>query len=76
MIAVLPSRSSVMSASFASWSPMFYEVKHRLPRKLIGGAMRRPGRAWSLSDHSSPASCTTVTDIAIEHLLIIRQATV
>jgi hypothetical protein len=55
---------------------MFYEVKHRLPRKLIGGAMRRPGRAWSLSDHSSPASCTTVTDIAIEHLLIIRQATV
>jgi hypothetical protein len=26
-----------MSASFASWSPMFYEVKRRLPRKLIGG---------------------------------------
>jgi hypothetical protein len=65
-----------MSASFASWSPVFYEVKRRLPRKLIGGATRRPGRAWPLSDHSTPASCPTVTDIAIENLLSYRQTTV
>jgi hypothetical protein len=46
------------SASFASWSPMFYEVKRRLPRKPIGGALRRPRRAWPLSDPSIPSSCT------------------
>jgi hypothetical protein len=55
---------------------MCYEVKRQLPWNLIGGAMRRPGRAWPLSDHPTPASCTTVTDIAIEHLLSYRQATV
>jgi hypothetical protein len=55
---------------------MFYEVKRRLSRKLIGAAMRRPGRAWPLSDHATPVSCTTVTDIAVEHLLFYRQATV
>jgi hypothetical protein len=47
-----------MSASFAAWSPVFYELKRLLPRKLIGGAMRRPGWGWPLSDHSTPASCT------------------
>jgi hypothetical protein len=36
-----------MSASFAAWSPVFYEVKRLLPRKLIGGAMRRPG--WGVA---------------------------
>ncbi len=41
-----------MSASLASWSPMFYEVKRRLPRKLIGGSMRRPGRAWPVSERT------------------------
>jgi hypothetical protein len=33
---------------------MFYQVKRQLPRKLIGGAMRRP--AWPLSGHPHQAS--------------------
>jgi hypothetical protein len=48
-----------MSASLASLSPKFYEVKRRRPRKLIGGSMRRPERAWPLSDHSTPRRGTT-----------------